>query len=659
MKITKSQLEKWNAGAGQGFRVDVQNLLTWGEKSLHYVGEKREDESYFVVSLKYYDETEGAGYSAKRTGKQIIKVSVDRYVPVSSGMCRLDCLFCENVGDPQNKKMFSYMQKLSHEINLAEYLERAEAMRPLNAKVEPVSILEMIEQQNAEQATKTAEQAAETAEPETTAQETETTEEQPETAAEQPETGPNGVVSEGMTFSDASGAIHTITKLSDMSVEFNNGVHSLFDFGTSRTISAICDALGTGSRLIFDPSEADQPEVAKEQPEVEAEQPEIAEIEEPETAEQNPACDSSEMTEEQPETTEQPESMDNLSMYSSDMFETLARAFITGKQAPKKPVETQDKPQVVEITPETEQAPQEEEKPKEQPGYFSNDNDRFTPEQLSTLANGGQIESGEGHNNNAYFTIQHSENARLVYSVHMWEQKYINPDTSHKYIGFIVSGNLYTDKGCIVKELNRDIEDYLRDFIPDQTSAAHIAANVDEWKRRDIDNALEYDFTETAERLFYDGKAPELSLFHADYGDTDNLIDYIKNPVETVFRLAQRYISESPEKIYLDYIRYNKTLAKYNAILENPDHSAHMIKRIRSAITYQKTVRIEIRTGKELKVESSALKRISETWGISSWDILSQDRSLLPLDENGRPRDIKPSDIVAIYHGGKTLYRAS
>lgn len=576
MKITKAQLEKWNAGAGQGFRVDVQNLLTWGEKSLHYVGEKREDESYFVVSLKYYDETEGAGYSAKRTGKQIIKVSVDRYVPVSSGMCRLDCLFWENVGDPQNKKMFSYMQKLSHEINLAEYLERAEAMRPLNAKIEPVSILEMIEQQNAEQATETAEQAAETAEPETTTQETETTEEHPETAAEQPE--------------------------------------------------------------------------------VEAEQPEAAEIQEPETAEQNPVCDSAEMTDEQPKTTE---SRENLSIYSSDMFESLARAFITGKQAPKKPVETHDKPQAVKNTSETEQTPQEEEKPKEQPGYFSNDNDRFTPEQLSTLANGGQIESGEGYNRNAYFTIQHSDNARLVYSVHMWEHRYINPDSSHNYVGFIVSGNLYTDKGRIVEELNRDIEDYLRDFIPDQSSAAHIAANVDEWKRRDIDNALASDFTETAERLFYDGKAPELSLFRADYGDTDNLIDYIKNPAETVFRLAQRYISESPEKIYLDYIRYNKTLAKYNAILENPDHSAHMIKRIRIAITDQKTVRIEISTGKELKVESSALKRISETWGISSWNILSQDRSLLPLDENGRPRDIKPSDIVAIYHGGKTLYRAA
>ena len=73
-------------------------------------------------------------------------------------------------------------------------------------------------------------------------------------------------VYEGYSFVDVSGKAFVITKMSDMSVEFNNGERSLYDFGTSRTVNAILGALGEGAKLV----NAETPEVISETKEEQA-----------------------------------------------------------------------------------------------------------------------------------------------------------------------------------------------------------------------------------------------------------------------------------------------------------------------------------------------------------------------------------------------------
>ena len=644
-QLTSAQLNKWNEGAGQGFKLDLQDYFNWHEKNLEYRGEAREDGTFFGVSFRYHDETIGEGWTAKKTGKQLLYLTVDRYIPGSvEGVYQLDRLFSEIVGDPQNKKMFSYMQKMSHEIDLRGYLARAEEMRPIgtpNKEPEPISLLDMIE---------SVEEAAQ--EPETM--------QEPDASAE---------ICEGMIFEDASGSLHTITNLSYMSVEFNNGGHCLFDFGTSRTISAILDALGTGSRLIFDPSNSDgEPETAQETPQEDTQPEGMETIEELDTqhaqATENAAesATDAETVQEntQPEETQQEAENTTETATSEampDMFAELARAYFTGKSAKptKKPAQAKEKPQAVYSPTEAEKPAEEPQEPqKTEPGYFGNDNVAFTEEELSALANGGQVEK----NDNIYFTIQHSESARLVFSAYTYGEN-IEPNNPHKYIGFIVSGNFYRNTSDIENELRKDIDKRLHVLVPDQSSAAHAAANVESWIKRDIDTALEWDYTGDAERLFYDGKSPELFLYASDNKVGNNtLIEYIKNPAAIVERLALEYLSHHPEKIYIRYIRFNGTLAKLNTILDDPGNDAHIIKKIRQSVTDQKTLRLELSSGKEVKVEARLIKRIDYS-GISSWQVNACDRQYMPVDENGKQRNIKVRDIVAIYHGGRTLYKAA
>lgn len=58
-------------------------------------------------------------------------------------------------------------------------------------------------------------------------------------------------VFQGMKFVDGSGEVFTITNLNSMSVEFNGGTRTIYDFGTKRTIKDILSAFGEGSRRLM------------------------------------------------------------------------------------------------------------------------------------------------------------------------------------------------------------------------------------------------------------------------------------------------------------------------------------------------------------------------------------------------------------------------
>lgn len=57
-------------------------------------------------------------------------------------------------------------------------------------------------------------------------------------------------VAVGMKFKDSEGNTRTITELTDAMVTFDNGMSSIIDFGTVRTVSAVLKHLGSGAEFI-------------------------------------------------------------------------------------------------------------------------------------------------------------------------------------------------------------------------------------------------------------------------------------------------------------------------------------------------------------------------------------------------------------------------
>ena len=565
-KLTREQLNKWNEGAGQGFKLDLQEYFNWHEKNLEYMGEARADGTFFGVSFRYHDETIGEGWTAKKTGKQLLYLTVDRYIPGSvEGVYQLDRLFSEIVGDPQNKKMFSYMQKMSHEIDLQGYLARAEEMRPIdtpNKEPEPISLLDMIEE---------------------AAQEPETAQETP-----QEDTQPEGM--------------ETIEELSAQATE-------------NATESAT----------------------------------------EAETVQENT----------QPEET--PQEAENATETATagampDMFAELARAYFTGKSAKptKKPAQAKEKPQAEDSTREAEKPTEKpQEPPKTEPGYFDNDNAAFTEEELSALANGGQIVREDRYSTYVYFTAQYSDSVRLVYKANANDNGVIKPGYGASNDGVIINGAYYSNFSPIAEKLENDINIRLKELLPDEKSAAHAAANVEEWERERISDAKATDYTQTALNYFYDGKEPEIILFWDAVTDKTELISYLLSPIDTIERLALAHMCNRASEIYRRYIAYDNTLAILNRVKNDPENEAHELLKIRQCITDQKTVRIELSNGHEVKAEADRVKWITSGGYISRYYVAANDRQFLPQNEYDRPDDIHLKDIVAIYHGGRTLYKTA
>ena len=705
-KFTREQLNKWNSQAGNGFKIDVQRLLFWGDKDLEYIGEERADRTHFEITLSYVDEKEGEGWMAKSTGRQLLKLDVKRMIPAISNnpkeevkMYEVDFgVYSEIIGEPQNKKMYSYMAKMSHKIDVAFILAKAEAARPIEEKPEAAPVI-----------------LDETAEEPT------------------PEIKDSDPIYEGASFSTASGEVITITRLTDMSVDFSNS-SNLYDFGTSRTVGAIIDALessnGKGVKCFYNPApeteEPAQEETAKElvtelkengiDPEATFDimcmsEDAITEIPQPETSHEADAS-----KEEPAETVTQPETSENTPTEAAptfDMFATLAQAYITGTQAPK-----QEKPQ--ENTPEPVKEPETLTQDIERAGktyivkaeknntsfvggelytvtisadgetlksetttdhskarrlfwefcetwtpaagYTDTDNDRMEEAARLALSNGNQYETNGKYaaDHKMLIPVNRSENVKYIYSSTMYEHETIQPRELN-YIGFIIGKNYYTNTKPIIDKYRYDVNKKLLELIPDEQSASTAAANVDEYERKRIDSAKEYSQESEARHLFYSSKKPELWLFgkSKDYIKTDEVINYLMNPAETIERAALAYMCEAPAHIYIQWIEYNKTLTEYNAIVNDPTREEHELLKIRNSVTDEKTLRIELVNGKEVRAEARAVKAITQNGYINSWDILAADRGLLNKNEYNRPDDIRLKDIKAIKHGGRVLYKAA
>ncbi len=127
-KITREQFNKWNAQAQNGFGLDLQYYVIWGEKTLT---KKIELDNGNVVEFKieYRNEYEtktnehGCRWNVE-TGRYIPMLHITVWRPshsgcyVSSGIGKY-----ERIGDAQTSKRYNVLCKLSAEVKTEQYMD--------------------------------------------------------------------------------------------------------------------------------------------------------------------------------------------------------------------------------------------------------------------------------------------------------------------------------------------------------------------------------------------------------------------------------------------------------------------------------------------------------------------------------------------------------
>lgn len=533
-KLTREQYNKWNAALADGWKFEAQHYIMWGDKEAYTDSAEDERGNFYRAKLTYYEERTGEGWTAKSTGRQLPALVIDRWNKTSTdGVYSSVQVLKETVGEPQNKKNYSVLAKLSASLDMATYFTKA-------------------------------------------------------------------------AEADTGKAYNTI-----------------FDF-------------------MDDGAEAEPAQEAEESPET-------AEAV-TDTTEETSGAEAQEIA-----TEDAPEIETIAEQAAPDMFATFAAAYLSGKTVKSAPKE-EPKP----AEPEEPKAEEPEEPPRD--GYEKT-SDFFTEEEVKTLSSGVPVMRKEKYNNAAYITAPYSDGAKLIYYVSSHEERdTVNPGKDAKFWGVLIGGTVYNanDKAISAK-FTDDINRFLLGHVKSETDAARAAANVGEYERGRINAAKERDYTEEARRAFFDKKPPVLVLCEDSgypYG-WDELIKYLQEPEKAIEAAALRYLCDNPEKVYIAYIIYNRVSASYEAIKSDENNEEHKLARISDCITSQKSVRVELSNGHEVKVEADAVKRLKYSNYISAFRVSAYDRKYLRKNEYGHDEDIKADDIVSITHGGRVLYKSA
>ena len=697
------QLKKWTAALPEGWRFDVQKYLTWGDKEIYFDGAENAQGVFYRMTLEYREERNGSGWAARTTGRQLPTVQISRYTPTGSDLYSVVHILTETAGEAQSKKNYNALVKLAGSIDTAAFFRKA-AEKDTGKAYNDLSDFFSSDDGAAEAAQEPAEEPApaEAAEEE---QEAAAQEEAAETAAADDQAG----IAEGMNFQDSTGAAWTITGLDSMKVELNNGERMLFDFGTSRTIGAVLNALGSGSRFISEtaaegaeaaqaealtaaaedeagaaPEAAEAPETAPEeaaeagQPAAQEGQQEAAQsAEEAAPAAEGPAEETAPEAEAGPaeaETAPETEAAQPAAAFGS-MYAELAKAYFSGKtikgpQKGRKPQKAAPAPEAAEQAQEAAQSAQEaaEAQEPEKPyiiGYEGNDNGSglFTDEERERLQSGYTVSKQDRYYSSVFFCCRYSDRASFLYRTngHVLGDSVLPSASDAKYHGFMIGKDIYTRAEPIMKKLREDLNRKIIELVPDEETAEKNAESIQGWEREKIESIRKYEEGHRKEaRLdFFRGKRPELFLHDIREFSVDCLIQYIQEPEKVVEREARAYCETKAAHILETWIKYNIMRKEYEAIIADRERDEHRLLKIMKSITDEKTVRIELSNGNEVKVEAGAVKNLPFCGYISSWNVNAADRKNLLRDEHGRDKEIILEDIKAIYHGGRILYQAA
>ena len=329
-----------------------------------------------------------------------------------------------------------------------------------------------------------------------------------------------------------------------------------------------------------------------------------------------------------------------------------------------------------ESTPEAETTAEAATEPEKTPhvyGYHEEPRDIFTLAEIADLLSGKRItqDSGEkyGKSRFHYIAQKYNNSVFLVYIMKEYgaaagaDPEQITPGASFDYFGFIHKCRFYAtgENKDILRKFSEDIAHKVAELIPDEATAEKNAAHIATYDRENIEQYyINGDFTKAAQEHFYTGEEPEISI-HPDMSHTGNaeIIKYIMEPDTVTAERAEEFIKTNAANIYKQYIQRNKTAEILRRIKADRSRPEHQIKRIRDSITDEKTVKITLDNGQTVRVEASAVKRITSFGYIHSFNVIAADRDKLPRNEYNRAADVTPDMIRSIEHGKRILYKAA
>lgn len=128
-KLTREQWEKFRSQAPENWIFDAQHFVAWGEKTLAFKGPEDETGKHYVIKIDYQEERTGEGWTAKKTGRQIPVIRVERYTPTGNGMfCSVVQIFKAAAGEPQKNKNYNYMCGVAATLDTDKIIAAAAAM---------------------------------------------------------------------------------------------------------------------------------------------------------------------------------------------------------------------------------------------------------------------------------------------------------------------------------------------------------------------------------------------------------------------------------------------------------------------------------------------------------------------------------------------------
>ena len=292
-------------------------------------------------------------------------------------------------------------------------------------------------------------------------------------------------------------------------------------------------------------------------------------------------------------------------------------------------------------------------------GYNGDGSDMFTIENIEALKAGENVELLNNYNYKQCF-VAVKYNIKNVYIVYSSYQG-ILPGKNLNYSGFIINNQFYNDSKLIIDSISGDVEKELKKRIPDTAAATVLfeSINKDRYHKQLVEEAKKYDRKHEAKKLFFDDKKPELNIFNRRNDiTTTQVIDYLVDPNKAIDELTSYYIEYFSKDILVSYIIYDSTVAAYNEIKYNST-ADHKIKEIIKSLSNEKTLRIGLKNGNTIRIESRAINNLKYNGSFSSWYVSASDRKLLDCDNYGHEKDVNIDDIVKISHGRKVLYQAS
>lgn len=124
--LKKTDYEKWTAQAANGFKFDSYNYILWGEKELiRYIDNGDGTKTRYRLQYAHEYETITNNYGCRynrETGRYIPELTISKMTPTTTEGCwNIGQPARYTIGEPQTKRNYNTLCKLSATINIDDY----------------------------------------------------------------------------------------------------------------------------------------------------------------------------------------------------------------------------------------------------------------------------------------------------------------------------------------------------------------------------------------------------------------------------------------------------------------------------------------------------------------------------------------------------------